>query len=76
MKTDAEYLEFMWPMRHFLITCGDIKEKSNIIAVYVADETFFNNLWGYKGEIKYHSAQFLYARIKGTSTHSLCYRAR
>jgi len=33
MKTDAEYLEFMWPMRHFLITCGDIKEKSNIIAL-------------------------------------------
>ena len=23
----------MWPMRHFLITCGDIEEKSNIIAV-------------------------------------------
>lgn len=33
MKTDVEYLEFMWPMRHFLITCGDIKGKSNIIAV-------------------------------------------
>jgi len=33
MKIDVEYLEFMWPMRHFLITCGDIKGKSNIIAV-------------------------------------------
>jgi hypothetical protein len=21
MKTDVEYLEFMWPMRHYLITC-------------------------------------------------------
>jgi flavin reductase (DIM6/NTAB) family NADH-FMN oxidoreductase RutF len=33
MKIDVEYLEFMWPMRHFLITCGNMKEKSNIIAV-------------------------------------------
>ena len=33
MKTDVEYLEFMWPMRHFLITCEDIGSKSNIIAV-------------------------------------------
>lgn len=33
MKTNVEYLEFMWPMRHFLITCGDIERKSNIIAV-------------------------------------------
>ncbi|WP_157949871.1 flavin reductase family protein [Vallitalea okinawensis] len=33
MKIDVEYLEFMWPMRHFLITCGDIKEKSNIVAI-------------------------------------------
>lgn len=33
MKMEVEYLEFMWPMRHFLITCGDIKGKSNIIAV-------------------------------------------
>ena len=33
MKTDVEYLEFMWPMRHFLITSGDIKGESNIIAV-------------------------------------------
>lgn len=33
MKVDVEYLEFMWPMRHFLITCGEIEKKSNIIAV-------------------------------------------
>jgi len=33
MKVNVEYLEFMWPMRHFLITCGDIEGKSNIIAV-------------------------------------------
>ena len=33
MKIDVEFFEFMWPMRHFLITCGDIKRKSNIIAV-------------------------------------------
>ena len=33
MKVDVEYLEFMWPMRHFLITCGNIDEKSNILAV-------------------------------------------
>jgi flavin reductase (DIM6/NTAB) family NADH-FMN oxidoreductase RutF len=33
MKVDAEYLEFMWPMRHFLITCGEIGGKSNIIAI-------------------------------------------
>lgn len=23
----------MWPMRHFLVTCGDIESKSNIIAI-------------------------------------------
>lgn len=33
MKIEVEYLQFMWPMRHFLITCGDIEGKSNIIAV-------------------------------------------
>ena len=33
MKKDSEYLQFMWPMRHFLITCGDIEKESNIIAV-------------------------------------------
>ncbi len=32
-KIDVEYLEYMWPMRHFLITCGVIQEKMNIIAV-------------------------------------------
>lgn len=36
MKTDVEYLEFMWPMRHFLITCGDIAGKSNIITLSFA----------------------------------------
>jgi flavin reductase (DIM6/NTAB) family NADH-FMN oxidoreductase RutF len=33
MKIEVEYLQFMWPVRHFLITCGDIGGKSNIIAV-------------------------------------------
>jgi len=33
VKSEVEYLEFMWPMRHFLITCGDIQGRSNIIAV-------------------------------------------
>jgi flavin reductase (DIM6/NTAB) family NADH-FMN oxidoreductase RutF len=33
MVTDVEYLEFMWPMRHFLVTCGSIERKANIIAV-------------------------------------------
>jgi flavin reductase (DIM6/NTAB) family NADH-FMN oxidoreductase RutF len=33
MKVDVEYLEFMWPMRHFLITCGDIADRPNIIAL-------------------------------------------
>jgi flavin reductase (DIM6/NTAB) family NADH-FMN oxidoreductase RutF len=33
MKVEVEYLQFMWPMRHFLITCGEMKEKPNIIAV-------------------------------------------
>jgi len=33
MKMEVEYLQFMWPMRHFLITCGDIDGKPNIIAV-------------------------------------------
>lgn len=32
-KVDVEYLEFMWPMRHFLITCRDTEGKSNIIAL-------------------------------------------
>lgn len=33
MKTEVEYLEFMWPMKTFLITCGDIENESNIISV-------------------------------------------
>ena len=33
MKIEVEYLQFMWPMRHFLITCGELAGKSNIIAV-------------------------------------------
>lgn len=33
MRKNVEYLEYMWPMRHFLITCGDINGKLNIIAV-------------------------------------------
>lgn len=33
MKTDAEYLEYLWPMRHYLITCGDINGSKNIITV-------------------------------------------
>jgi flavin reductase (DIM6/NTAB) family NADH-FMN oxidoreductase RutF len=32
-KTDVEYLEYMWPMRHFLITCSSIQGEANIIAV-------------------------------------------
>jgi flavin reductase (DIM6/NTAB) family NADH-FMN oxidoreductase RutF len=32
-KVDVEYLELMWPMRHFLITCGSPQERPNIIAV-------------------------------------------
>ena len=33
MKIDVEYLAFMWPMRHFLITCGVIGERPDIVAV-------------------------------------------
>jgi len=33
MKIDVEYLEFMWPMKPFLITCADVSGNSNIIAV-------------------------------------------
>jgi flavin reductase (DIM6/NTAB) family NADH-FMN oxidoreductase RutF len=32
-KTDVEYLEYMWPMRHFLFTCGAGQDTRNIIAV-------------------------------------------
>jgi flavin reductase (DIM6/NTAB) family NADH-FMN oxidoreductase RutF len=30
---DVEYLEFMWPMRTFLVTCGEMGRHSNIVAV-------------------------------------------
>ena len=33
MKIDVEYLQFMWPMRHYLITCGHMEKKPNIIAI-------------------------------------------
>lgn len=33
MKADTEFLEFMWPMRHFLVTCGDRVASPNIITV-------------------------------------------
>ena len=33
MKTDVEYLEFMWPMRHFLVSCGEMGREVNIITV-------------------------------------------
>ena len=32
MKVEVEYLEYMWPIRHFLITCGNM-EKPNIITL-------------------------------------------
>jgi len=32
-KTDVEYLQYMWPMRHFLITCSTVEGDANIIAV-------------------------------------------
>lgn len=33
MKIDVDYLRFMWPMRHFLITTGDTAGAMNIITV-------------------------------------------
>jgi len=33
MMKDVEYLQFLWPMRHYLITSGDIDKNPNIIAV-------------------------------------------
>lgn len=33
MKVDVEYLKFLWPLKAYLITCGDIVSKMNIIAV-------------------------------------------
>ena len=32
MKKDVEYLEYLWPMRHYLITCGEMGGEANIIA--------------------------------------------
>lgn len=32
-KVPVEYLRFMWPMRTFLITCGEAEGEANIIAV-------------------------------------------
>jgi len=32
-KADVEYLEYMWPMHHFLITCGTGQGTVNITAV-------------------------------------------
>ena len=31
-KTDVEYLKCLWPMRHYLVTCGG-EDRANIIAV-------------------------------------------
>jgi len=31
-KTEAEYLKYLWPMRHYLVTCGS-GGRANIIAV-------------------------------------------
>lgn len=31
-KTHTEYLKYLWPMRHYLVTCGD-RGRTNIIAV-------------------------------------------
>jgi len=33
MKIDVQYLEYLWPMRHFLVSCGELAKKSNIIAI-------------------------------------------
>ncbi len=33
MKMDVEYLEYLWPMRHYLISCADREGHPNIIAV-------------------------------------------
>ncbi len=30
---DMEYLEPMWPMRTYLVTCGNVQGKANVIAV-------------------------------------------
>ena len=31
-KTEVEYLKYLWPMRHYLVTCGN-DDRANIIAV-------------------------------------------
>ena len=31
-KTHTEYLKYLWPMRHYLVTCGG-SGRANIIAV-------------------------------------------
>jgi flavin reductase (DIM6/NTAB) family NADH-FMN oxidoreductase RutF len=33
MTIDVEYLEYLWPMRHYLITCGDTAGEANILTV-------------------------------------------
>lgn len=33
MKTDVNFLEYLWPMRHYLVTCGETYFNSNIISV-------------------------------------------
>ena len=33
MKTEIEYLQSLWPMRHYLVTCGNADGKANIITV-------------------------------------------
>ena len=32
-KIDVEYLQYMWPMRHYLITCSTAAGEANIVAV-------------------------------------------
>ncbi len=32
-KVEVEYLEYLWPMRHYLVTCGVFPGQANIIAV-------------------------------------------
>lgn len=31
-KIETEYLKYLWPMRHYLVTCGSV-DRANIIAV-------------------------------------------
>jgi len=33
LKVDVEYLEFLWPLKTYLITCGDASSRANVIAV-------------------------------------------